>query len=131
MEAGLIIDLININRTHMIKILQNIPPFVFILIATILEVIGDAIIRTSIYNHTGLARAGLMLAGALLLFGYGFAINLAPVEFGQVVGLYIATLFVVWQTINFIGFGTLPTLPIIVGGAFIITGGVIVTFWKP
>ena len=112
------------------KTLQNIHPFFFILVATILEVIGDAIIRTSIYNYSGMARAGLMLVGALLLFGYGSSLNLAPVEFGQVVGLYIGTLFIVWQVINFIAFGTLPTLPIIMGGSLIVLGGAIGTFWK-
>jgi hypothetical protein len=115
----------------MLKNIQNIHPFFFVLVATILEVIGDAIIRTSIYNHTGLTRIGLFLVGAILLFGYGSSLNLAPVEFGQVVGLYIATLFVVWQVINFIAFGTVPSLPIIIGGAFIVTGGLLVTFWKP
>jgi hypothetical protein len=114
----------------MIKNLQNLHPFYFILVATILEVTGDAIIRTSIYNQTGAVRIGLMLAGAVLLFGYGASLNLAPVEFKQVVGLYIATLFVVWQIINFIAFRTLPNLPILVGGSFIIVGGLIVTFWK-
>jgi len=112
------------------KTFQNIPPFFFILIATILEVIGDAIIRTSIYNHQGIARLGLMLIGSLFLFGYGSSLNLAPVEFGQVVGLYIATLFVVWQVINFIVFKSVPTLPIVVGGSFIVLGGLMVTFWK-
>ncbi len=115
----------------MIKNIQNIHPFFFVLVATILEVVGDAIIRTSIYNHTGLTRIGFFLIGGILLFGYGSSLNLAPVEFGQVVGLYIATLFVVWQAINFIAFRTVPTLPIIIGGAFIIIGGSIVTFWKP
>lgn len=110
--------------------MKNIHPFFFVLVATVLEVTGDAIIRISIYNHTGLARAALMLAGAILLFGYGSSLNLAPVEFGQVVGLYIATLFVVWQTINFIAFRTVPTLPILIGGLLIVTGGLVVTFWK-
>src|SRR6185436_5388786 len=105
-------------------------PFFFILIATVLEVTGDAIIRISLYSHTGIARIWLMLAGAILLFGYGTSLNLAPVEFRQVVGLYIATLFVVWQIVNFIFFRTLPTAPILIGGAFIVTGGLIVTFWK-
>ncbi len=45
----------------MIKMLQNIHPVFFLVVATKLEVAGDAIIRTSIYNHTGLARIGLML----------------------------------------------------------------------
>ena len=65
----------------------------------------------------------------MLLFGYGLFLNLAPLEFRQVVGLYIATLFVVWQIVNFAFFRTLPTLPILVGGALIVTGGCLVTFW--
>jgi small multidrug resistance family-3 protein len=72
-----------------------------------------------------------MVAGAALLFGYGLALNLAPLQFGQVVGLYIATLFMIWQIINFVAFRTLPSLPSIVGGLLIVTGGLIVTFWKP
>lgn len=114
----------------MIKAMQNLHPIVFLLIATTLEVCGDAIIRNGIYQHTGLYRVMLWLAGALLLFGYGYFLNLAPVEFGQVVGLYIATLFVIWQIINFIAFGKIPTLPIAVGGSLIVAGGLIVTFWK-
>ena len=114
----------------MLKIIQNIHPVVFVLIATIFEVCGDAIVRSAIYNNTGMVRMGLMLLGALLLFGYGFSLNLAPVEFGQIVGLYIATLFVVWQVINFIAFKTVPTLPIIIGGLFVVAGGMIITFWK-
>ena len=115
----------------MIKLLQTIHPVFFLLLATILEVSGDAIIRTSMYNHTGLARAGLMLVGAMLLFGYGYILNLTPVEFGQVVGLYIATLFVVWQVVNYIAFRTWPNLPVVIGGVLVITGGLLFTFWKP
>jgi small multidrug resistance family-3 protein len=112
------------------KNLQNIHPIVFILIATIFEVSGDAVIRTAIYKNTGMVRIGLMLTGAVLLFVYGISINLAPVEFGQVVGLYIATLFIVWQLINFIAFRAVPGLPVITGGLLIVTGGLIITFWK-
>jgi small multidrug resistance family-3 protein len=114
----------------MLNLIQKIPVPFIVLIATVLEVFGDAIIRNSIYKHTGSVRAGLMIAGALLLFGYGSVLNLAPVEFGQVVGIYIATLFVVWQVISFITFGTLPSVPIVVGGSLIVAGGLIVTFWK-
>jgi len=113
------------------NILRHIPIWAFLLIATTLEVSGDAVIRLAIYNHAGVTRIGFMLAGAALLLGYGFALNLAPVEFGRVVGLYIATLFVVWQVINLIAFRTLPSLPILVGGALVIAGGLIITFWKP
>jgi len=104
--------------------------FIFILIATILEVSGDAIVRKCIYDYTGLTRIVLLLVGTVLLFGYGYSLNLAPVEFKQVVGLYIATLFIVWQTINYIAFRSVPTIPILVGGLLIVTGGLLVTFWK-
>ncbi len=116
----------------MLKALHGIHPLVFLVIATVLEVSGDAVVRMAIYNsHAGLIRLGLFLAGAALLFGYGSFLNLAPLEFGQVVGLYIATLFVVWQVINFVAFRALPTVPILAGGALVIAGGAIITFWKP
>lgn len=111
--------------------LQGIPTVVLLLAATILEVSGDAVVRMAIYNHVGLVRLGLFLAGAALLFGYGTLLNLAPLEFGQVVGLYLATLFIVWQVINFVAFRSLPTLPIVLGGSLVITGGALITFWKP
>ena len=111
--------------------LQGIPAIVLLLAATILEVSGDALVRIAIYNHAGLVRAGLFFIGAALLLGYGTLLNLAPFEFGQVVGLYLATLFVVWQAVNFLAFRTLPTLPIVLGGALVIAGGAIITFWKP
>jgi small multidrug resistance family-3 protein len=115
----------------MIKVLQDAHPIVFLIIATTLEVSGDAVVRMAIFDHAGPYRVALFLIGAALLFGYGTFLNLAPLEFGQVVGLYIATLFVVWQIINFAFFSTLPTMPILVGGALVIAGGAIITFWKP
>jgi len=112
------------------ELLQGIPIMILLLIATTLEVSGDAVVRIAIYNHAGTARMGLFLAGAVLLLGYGTFVNLAPLEFGQVVGLYIATLFVVWQVINFVVFRAVPSVPIIVGGTLIVLGGTIVTFCK-
>jgi small multidrug resistance family-3 protein len=112
------------------KLFANMPVLAFLVIATALEVSGDALIRKSLFDHAGLARLGLFLLGAALLAGYGTFLNLAPLEFGQVVGLYIATLFVMWQIINFAFFRELPTLPILAGGALIVTGGLIVSFWK-
>jgi small multidrug resistance family-3 protein len=111
--------------------LRGIPAVVLLLAATILEVSGDAVVRSAIYNHNGPARLGLFLAGAALLLGYGTCLNLAPLDFGQVVGLYLATLFVVWQVINFLAFRAIPTVPIMLGGSLVIAGGAIITFWKP
>jgi len=104
----------------------------FLVAATVLEVSGDAVIRIALRDHAGLTaiRVGLFFLGAALVFGYGTFLNLAPLEFGQVVGLYIATLFIIWQVINFAFFRTLPTVPVLAGGALIVAGGAIVSFWK-
>jgi hypothetical protein len=103
--------------------------FLFLVVATTLETFGDAIVRIGIGQPAWLARGGLFAAGALLLFGYAVSLNLAPVEFNRVVGLYISTLFVVWQIVNLIVFRTVPELPVLAGGTLIIAGGLIVTFW--
>ena len=115
----------------MFKILQALPIPFLLLIATTLEVSGDAVVRLAIYQHAGFVRLACFLAGAALLFSYGAFLNTAPVEFGRVVGLYIAILFVVWQVINFIVFRTPPELPVWLGGALVVAGGLIITFWRP
>src|SRR5689334_5448337 len=99
----------------------------FLIAATSLETLGDAIVRIGIGKSAWLLRVAFFSGGAVLLFGYGFFLNLAPVEFSRVVGLYIATLFVVWQITNFVVFGTLPTMPVLLGGLLIIAGGLTVT----
>lgn len=112
------------------KLISILPILGFLVIATGLEVTGDAIVRKALFGNPGLARIGLFILGAAFLAGYGTFLNLAPLEFGQVVGLYIATLFVMWQMLTFVFFRTVPTMPILLGGALIVTGGLIVSFWK-
>ena len=114
----------------MFQALQTIPIPLLLLLATTLEVSGDAVVRLAIYSHAGLVRLALLLVGAALLLGYGSFLNTAPVPFGRIVGLYIATLFVVWQIITFLVFRTVPGLPIWLGGALVIAGGLIITFWR-
>jgi hypothetical protein len=105
---------------------------IFLVVATLMEVSGDAVVRVALRGSGALfpTRIGLFAGGAVLLFAYGNFLNLAPFEFRQVVGLYIATLFIVWQIINTIAFGTYPTVPIMIGGTLIVVGGLIVTFWQ-
>ncbi len=81
-------------------------------------------------EYTGPARIGFGILGTVLLLGYAFFLNLAPVEFGKVVGLYIATLFVVWQITSYFTFKSVPTMPVIVGGLLVVSGGLIISFWK-
>lgn len=72
-----------------------------------------------------------MVAGTIVLYGYGLTLNLAPLDWGRLIGAYVATFFVVGQVINLIAFHTAPSLPIVVGGLFILAGGAIITAWVP
>ena len=103
----------------------------FLILATTLEVTGDAIIRIGLGRHVAAVKGAYFAAGAVLLFGYGLSLNLAPIEFHRVAGIYIATLFIVWQIISFLIFRSVPTIPILIGGALIVLGGLIVAFWNP
>ena len=103
----------------------------FLIAASALEAGGDAIVRMGLNQQATGLRALLFLAGGALLFGYGLMLNLAPLEFGRVVGIYVATLFIVWQAINFIAFQSPPSLPVLVGGTLVVAGGAIVAFWEP
>lgn len=104
--------------------------FLFVLAATVLEAAGDAIVRIALHHHSLSARIGLFLLGYILLALYGTSLNLAPVEFAAVTGVYVATLFVVFQIVNFLFFGVLPTPSVLVGGALIVVGGLTVALWR-
>lgn len=114
----------------MFQTLRSLPIPLLLLIATTLEVSGDAVVRVAMYDHAGLVRVALLLGGAALLLGYGSFLNTAPVPFWRIVGLYIATLFVVWQIIGFLIFRTRPDVSVYLGGSLVIAGGLIITFWR-
>ncbi len=104
--------------------------FLFVLAATVLEACGDAVVRIALHHSSLPSRIGLFLLGSALLTAYGTSLNLAPVEFASVTGLYVATLFVVFQITNFVFFHTAPTLPVALGGLLIVAGGLVVYFAK-
>lgn len=104
--------------------------FLYVLLATVLEAFGDAVLRVALHQNAGAARIALFAIGAVALTLYGTSLNLAPVEFAQVTGIYIATLFVMFQITNYIFFREVPTLPVFLGGFLIVAGGLIVGYWK-
>jgi len=75
-------------------------------------------------------RGGLFALGALVLFAYGLTVNAPAWDFGRLLGIYVTLFFVVAQAINWIAFGQAPTLPILVGGLLIISGGLTITLWR-
>jgi hypothetical protein len=105
--------------------------FLFVLAATMFEAAGDAIVRVALQSTVQRsARVGIFLLGALLLTLYGTSLNLAPIEFASVTGMYVATVFVMFQISNYVFFHTLPTVPVLVGGSLIVAGGAVITFWR-
>lgn len=106
--------------------------FVFVLLATVLESFGDSVLRVALLNTnaTMALRFALFILGGALLTAYGTSLNLAPVSFASVVGLYVALLFIMFQVTNYIFFRVLPTAPVYLGGSLVVAGGLIVFFFS-
>jgi drug/metabolite transporter superfamily protein YnfA len=102
-----------------------------LLLAAVLEAGGDALVRSGLHSPLLLKRAELILLGGITLTSYGVVVNLPPWDFGRLLGVYVTLFFLVAQLINWLGFGLKPTVPILVGGALIMTGGLVISFWRP
>ena len=101
-----------------------------LLVAACLEVGGDAIVRLGLKGSAGVQQALLLAAGACVLFAYGVFVNVAPADFGRLLGVYVALFFVVAQIANLAVFGIRPGVPVLAGGALIVAGGLLITVWK-
>src|SRR5262245_25331968 len=102
--------------------------FPFLLLAAVLEIGGDAAMR---YGLLRSARSWL-LVGSMMLVAYGFAVNTnSSVDFGRLMGLYIALFFLVSQLVGWIGFGERPSAALIVGGTLIVAGGLVIQGGTP
>ena len=99
-------------------------------LAAILEAGGDALVRTGLEATTAARKLALFAAGAVVLFAYGYAVNAPRWDFGKLLGIYVVFFFVVAQAIAWIGFGQKPSLPVLVGGVFVVTGGLIISLWQ-
>jgi small multidrug resistance family-3 protein len=98
--------------------------------AAVLEAGGDAIVRRGLHADRLGWRLGLILAGGAVLMAYGVAVNLPPWDFGRLLGVYVTLFFLVAQVINLVVFDVVPSAPILVGGALVIAGGVVMTVWR-
>ena len=99
-------------------------------IAAFLEVWGDSFFQAGFYRSSGTARILTLLAGAAVLALYGSTVNIPRWDFGKLLGVYVALFFLAAQLVAKFRFGQSPTPPIYVGGAFIVTGGLVMAFWK-
>jgi len=105
--------------------------FVFLAFAAFLEALGDSFFQSGLYRATGATRALFLVLGTLVLALYGFTVNTPRWDFGRLLGIYVVLFFVVAQILARVRFQQSPTLPIYVGGTFILIGGMLIAFWKP
>jgi small multidrug resistance family-3 protein len=93
--------------------------------AAVLEAGGDAIVRSGLHA-SGTARTFWFLAGAIVLFAYGWVVNSPPWDFGKLLGMYVVFFFLVAQLINWIFFKQQPSVAVLLGGALIVSGGAVI-----
>ncbi len=99
-----------------------------LILAAALELGGDAAVRRGLVESAWL----WLVLGAVTLVGYGFVVNLnRSIEFGRLMGLYIAVFFVTSQVVSFAFFGERPSLSLLAGGALIVAGGVVIQLGAP
>jgi drug/metabolite transporter superfamily protein YnfA len=92
-----------------------------LIVAAVLEVGGDALVRMGLVG-----RAYWVGAGALTLLIYAVLVNKSGLDFNRMMGVYIPIFFLVSQLISFVLFKELPDDRLILGGGFIITGGLVI-----
>jgi drug/metabolite transporter superfamily protein YnfA len=93
---------------------------VVLITAAMLEVGGDALIRVGLRG-----RYAIMFAGAIALFAYGIMVNQSRLDFGKLMGAYIAVFFATSQIVALGWFHDIPDVKVVVGGALIMIGGVV------
>lgn len=99
-----------------------------LLLAALLEVAGDALIRIALRENTWLGRGLLFLCGTVVLLAYGVTVNAPAWDFGRLLGIYVVFFFVVSQVISTVVFHQPPGRTGLLGGAFIVVGGLILVW---
>lgn len=104
--------------------------YLVLTIAASLEVFGDACFNSGLSSSSTSTRATWFAIGVVVLGFYGLFVNLPQWDFGKLLGVYVVLFFVVAQIVAKLRFGQSPTPPILAGGALIVLGGAVMTFWK-
>jgi hypothetical protein len=104
--------------------------FLLLLVAAILEVLGDAFFQSAVHRSSGWSRWIFLAAGGGTLSLYGLGVNLPRWDFGKLLGVYVVFFFVVAQVVARVRFNQPISRPILAGGFMIVAGGAIISFWK-
>ena len=86
--------------------------------------------RTALERTSLLPRLALFFLSGCLLWTYGWTVNAPPWDFGRLLGIYVVFFFVIAQTISCLGFKQPLTIPLLIGGGLMISGGLIIALVK-
>jgi small multidrug resistance family-3 protein len=109
------------------RFMPVLPALLLLTLAAFLESGGDGLVRKGLIAG-GMPRGLWFVTGAAVLFVYGVVVNAPGWDFGRMLGVYVALFFVAAQVIAYFVFRQSPTMPVLVGGVFIVAGGLIMTF---
>jgi small multidrug resistance family-3 protein len=99
---------------------------IFLVVAAMLEVGGDALIRSGLHRRGVL----LLLAGAATLVIYGVMVNLTKLDFSRLMGLYIVLFFLTAQAVAVLVFRERLDRSVIAGGSLVVLGGIVMTVFR-
>jgi small multidrug resistance family-3 protein len=97
--------------------------FIFVA-AAILEVAGDAVIRSGLRGR----GAGVIAAGCIMLGCYGMVVNLVRWDFSRLLGVYVAVFATVSVLCGRFAFGEAVPASTWIGLAIIVAGGLVIQF---
>jgi small multidrug resistance family-3 protein len=104
--------------------MKNLLSWLIFIVAALLEISGDAVIRKGLRNSGFL----LIILGFVILGCYGLVVNIVKWDFSKLIGVYVAVFATISILIGRIVFKeTIPTSTW-VGLFFIILGGLIIQF---
>jgi small multidrug resistance family-3 protein len=92
--------------------------------SALLEVGGDAVVRKGLYG----ANVIIILAGGIMLAGYGLLVNTVRWDFSRLLGVYVAVFAVVSVMCGRFVFGESVPNSTWVGLGIIVAGGLIIQF---
>ena len=92
-----------------------------LIVAAALEVGGDALVRMGLEG-----QRYWIAAGAVTLLIYAILVNKSGLDFNRLMGIYIAIFFLVSQAISYVAFKQVPDDRLLIGGGFIVAGGILI-----
>ncbi len=94
--------------------------------AAFLEAFGDSCFQSALYRSAGVTRLLAFVGGAASLAAYGLVVNAPRWDFGRLLGVYVVLFFLLAQIVARVRFGQAPTISVVLGGALIVAGGVVI-----